>query len=164
MTLKLIAASLLTLVPLAACSSAPTARRYDDDMANRNKQTEIEIFGSVARACHIDPARTYFGYNQDQLDANAKQTLVEVADCMKYGPLAGRAILVTGYTDATGTRDYNAELGLERSRAVAGELVALGIDPNRIYLRSRGERGATDDPSGMAWDRKVELSLVERDL
>ena len=71
---------------------------------------------------------------------------------------------MTGYTDAAGTRDYNAELGLERSRAVAGELVALGIDPNRIYLRSRGERGATDDPSGMAWDRKVELSLVERDL
>jgi outer membrane protein OmpA-like peptidoglycan-associated protein len=158
-----LSALLVALFALAGCSSAPTAQRYDYVIAGKPKKIEIEILSSVARECHLDPTYTYFAYNADGLDEHGMAVLREVAECMKTGPLVGRSVLVTGYTDITGTRAYNQELGMSRGQAVALGLVKHGVRSDRIYLRSRGEKYARADVRLMAEDRRVELMLVERD-
>lgn len=149
---------------VAACSSAPTARRYDAVMAGKSGRTAVEIHGVVASACGLDYGRAYFDYGSDGLDAHDKDVIDDIAECLRSGRLAGRSVLVTGFTDMTGTRPDNRDLGWARSEAVAEELYANGIPPNRIYVRSLGERKAKGQtPEGMAYDRRVELKLVERD-
>ncbi|MFO0749520.1 MAG: OmpA family protein [Myxococcota bacterium] len=164
MSLKGFIAAFAALVPLAACSSGPKAIRYDDAMAGRNKRTEVEIAGSVVKACHLATNRAYFDYASDGLDDDDKAIVGEVAACMESGALRGRSILVTGYTDLTGTKPDNAALGLSRSEAIAAELHARGVPANRIFVRSRGEKDAKYiDADDMKYDRKVILTLVERD-
>jgi outer membrane protein OmpA-like peptidoglycan-associated protein len=81
------------------------------------------------------------------------------------GKLRGQSILVTGFTDERGDTKSNMELGMIRAEKVAQEIAAHGVPTSRIYVRSRGERLASgDDVSGRAYDRRVELRLVERDL
>lgn len=48
-------------------------------------------------------------------------------------------VLVTGYTDALGSREANHRLSLARARAVADRLVSLGVEPQSITLESCGE-------------------------
>lgn len=164
MSLKLTLAALASLLPLTACSSGPRAIRYDDVMAGKNKQTEVEIQGSVVKACSLPTSRAYFEYNSDGLDEYDKSIVTQLADCMNNGKLKGRSILVTGYTDASGDANYNKELGMTRSQAIAAQLYAEGVAPHHIYLRSRGERDAKAEyPDEMVLDRKVELRLLDDD-
>lgn len=161
---KLILVVLTALVPLSACGSTPTARRYDDVVAGNDRRMKVEASGDIMRACDLYANKAYFEYASDGLDPDDKIVVQKVAECMKEGKLAGRSILVTGYTDFTGPKAMNQDLGLDRSRAVAVELVNNGIPAQRIFVRSRGERDAkykTD--TGMVYDRKIVLSLVERD-
>lgn len=162
--LKFILVSLAALFPLTACGSSPTARRYDDVMAGSERRMEIEASGDIMKKCDLAANKAYFSYASDNLDEDDKLVVQKVAECMKDGKLIGRSILVTGYTDFTGPRAMNLDLGLERSRAVADQLVGYGIPAQRIFVRSRGERDAkyTSD-NGMVYDRKIVLTLVERD-
>ncbi|HOF21032.1 MAG TPA: OmpA family protein [Bacteroidales bacterium] len=48
-------------------------------------------------------------------------------------------LLITGHTDLIGTHDYNMQLGMERAQAVAGKVLELGIERNRIITESKGE-------------------------
>ena len=161
---KFILVSLAALFPLTACGSSPTARRYDDVMSGSERRMEIEGSGDIMKMCDIYANKAYFAYASDVLDDDDKMVVKKIGECMLNGKLAGRSILVTGYTDFTGPRAMNQELGLERSRAVADMLVSQGIPARRIFVRSRGERDAeyTTD-TGTAYDRKIVMTLVVRE-
>jgi outer membrane protein OmpA-like peptidoglycan-associated protein len=155
----------LTLLVLGACASTPKAHRYDYWLSEYREPFAVEIHQEVISACHLDSARTYFAYGSAALDDDDKRLLGEIAQCLTTGRLAGRSVLVTGYTDDTGSAASNQELGMERSKSVAFELAARGVMPARIFIRSSGERLATGDTAaGRAHDRKVVLRVVERDL
>lgn len=156
---------ILTLVGFGACASTPKAHRYDYMLSQSPEPFAVQIHDEVITACHLDSARTYFTSASTALDDADKQVIAEVAQCLTHGKLAGRSVLITGYTDALGTTESNKDLGMERSKAVAFELASRGVPPSHIYLSSSGERLATGDTtSGRAHDRKVVLRLVERDM
>jgi len=162
---RLIALSFLACAPLVACASTPTAQRYDEVLQQRDHEMDIEIHGDSVKACELDTSRTYFSYASSELTEEDRLVLGEVAQCLNKGKLAGKSILITGYTDSVGTVESNADLGMKRSRMVAYELNTRGVPARRIFIRSRGERLAKGDNAvGMALDRKVELRLVERDI
>ena len=49
-------------------------------------------------------------------------------------------IKITGYTDSTGTDEYNQELSLERAEAVRQALTEeFGIDASRMELEGMGK-------------------------
>ena len=48
-------------------------------------------------------------------------------------------IHVTGYTDNIGTPEYNMQLGQERALSVQNYLIGMGINANRIHIKSKGE-------------------------
>ena len=91
-----------------------------------------EVFGTVN-----------FNFDSDQLDAQGKQQVEEIAQRLKsvnsYKPT-----VVVGYTDAVGSTGYNQDLGLRRANTVARALVAAGVSVDEIGNIS--SRGKTDLP------------------
>lgn len=165
---------LATVAFIAACGSSggtrtaqqdapqPRAMRYDTVAAGQPTSVLVEIGEMIADECDVPAGKAYFNYASDSLDAQDRVILSLVAECMKTGALANKPILLIGYTDYRGGYDNNDALGLERSKVVAAELVKHGVSPDRIFVRTWGERGA-NYPDFIEGDRRVELRLVEPD-
>jgi len=70
---------------------------------------------------------------------------------------------VTGFTDSTGTNDYNQRLSEDRAESVRRYLASQGIIEGRLAARGYGERNpiaSNDTEQGRALNRRVELRLV----
>jgi outer membrane protein OmpA-like peptidoglycan-associated protein len=94
------------------------------------------------------------GISDRQLDA--------VASVLKAYP--ARYILVEGHTDNTGDSAYNAQLSLDRAKAVREALIGRGIEPGRISAVGSGDANpiaSNDTEEGRAENRRVELVVVD---
>jgi outer membrane protein OmpA-like peptidoglycan-associated protein len=86
------------------------------------------------------PARSYlvfFDWDKADLTPRAQQIIREAADNstkVKY-----TRIEVNGYTDTSGTPQYNQGLSVRRAQAVAGELVRDGVPQSAISIQGFGE-------------------------
>lgn len=68
-----------------------------------------------------------------------------------------------GHTCPLGGDQYNFGLGMRRAEAVAGWLMAHGVDPMRITTTSAGERQLVNsDVSGYTQNRRAELHFRAR--
>ena len=63
-----------------------------------------------------------------------RAVLNRIAGLLK--PLKGYSIYVYGYTDDSGTNDYNLTLSARRARAVRDSLVKAGVDPTLVSTRA----------------------------
>jgi outer membrane protein OmpA-like peptidoglycan-associated protein len=78
--------------------------------------------------------------------------------------LKGYFIYVYGYTDDSGTKDYNLKLSVRRARAVRDSLVQAGIGSSLISTKGFGKsdprvRGNT--PKARTANRRVEIGIVD---
>jgi len=86
------------------------------------------------------PARSYlvfFDWDKANLTPRAQQIIQEAAansTKVKY-----TQIQVNGYTDTSGTPQYNQGLSIRRAQAVAAELVKDGVPKNAIAIQGFGE-------------------------
>lgn len=81
--------------------------------------------------------------------------------------LKGYSIYVYGYTDDSGTKDYNMKLSVRRARAVRDSLVQAGIGSSLISTKGFGKsdprvRGNTS--KARAANRRVEIGIVDSTL
>jgi outer membrane protein OmpA-like peptidoglycan-associated protein len=86
------------------------------------------------------PARSYlvfFDWDQATLTTRAQQIIKEAAD--NSTKVQYTRIDVNGYTDTSGTPQYNQGLSMRRAQAVAGELVRDGVPRNAIGIQGFGE-------------------------
>jgi outer membrane protein OmpA-like peptidoglycan-associated protein len=79
-------------------------------------------------------------------------------------PLKGYSIYVYGYTDDSGTKDYNLKLSVRRARSVRDSLVQAGIGSSLISSKGFGKsdprvRGNTS--KARAANRRVEIGIVD---
>jgi len=156
------ALALALLIPFPSCGSSVKAQRYDDMVSMYDTHREIWVESEAIAACGLEHSPSYFEYNSSEIKYEDRVFLGRVGRCFSSGRLAGRSVLVTGFTDRDGTADYNFELGMARSRAVATELVAQGMLATRVYVRSQGQARATGDTqAGRALDRKVEIHVLQ---
>jgi len=112
-------------------------------------EVEKLVFPPVAFA--FDSARlSDLGKGQVYL---AAQRLKEKADM---------TMVIEGHTDQIGSDDYNQKLGMQRAETVMNELVALGVDRNRISTISLGENKpaiGNDASWARAVNRRVEFQI-----
>jgi outer membrane protein OmpA-like peptidoglycan-associated protein len=161
MTARFIAVAILVLPLFAACGSSPSARRYDDVLAKRDRYVEVDFADEAVNACGLDSARAYFRSDSSTLTDDDKAVIAEVAYCLTEGRFAGRSILVTGYTDDIGGTVANKDLGWLRAEAAANELNLRGVPAHHIFIHSTGERLATGNTADeRALERRVELRLI----
>ncbi len=99
---------------------------------------------------------------------NLNSSTIRYAD---YGTLSGVAklmrrdedleIVVLGYTDQTGSEDYNRQLSYDRAKAVVDHLVGLGVDRDRLILQYGGQGDQLVPENQTYMNRRVELSVAE---
>ncbi len=69
-------------------------------------------------------------------------------------------VQLDGYADERGDETYNQALSLKRVEFVRDQLVAAGVDPDRINVQAHGESKAVDSTSdSFALERRVSLTL-----
>jgi outer membrane protein OmpA-like peptidoglycan-associated protein len=116
----------------------------------------------AAAAAPVAAARTYlvfFDWNKADLTDRARQIIGEAAGARGTGVTR---IEVNGYTDRSGSDQYNQGLSTRRANAVAAELVRRGVPRNEIVTRGFGEANPlvpTADGVREPQNRRVEIIL-----
>jgi outer membrane protein OmpA-like peptidoglycan-associated protein len=86
------------------------------------------------------PARSYlvfFDWDKATLTDRARQIIKEAAD--NSGHVQYTRIEVNGYTDTSGSPQYNMGLSIRRANAVKAELIKDGVPANAITTQGFGE-------------------------
>ncbi len=109
-----------------------------------------------------------FDFDKSSLPAASMLMLNSIASYMtKYPQIL---LIITGYTDALGSEEYNLKLSVNRANAVAGYLKKQNINSARLTIKGLGESApvacntnpdGTDNPEGRALNRRVELQLKD---
>lgn len=106
---------------------------------------------STGATCDLETV--YFGYDDAGIAASERDRLDANAACIEKSK--GRSVFVAGFTDSSGTEEYNIALSERRAQSVADYLARLGVDPAVLQVVPKGET----EPSGKGddKDRRVEL-------
>ncbi len=162
---KNLAALALTAFVLAGCSSTPTqdeqagntetvgvvdqqggdattygagdeAGMTSEELAAQQAAQEKEAQDREMAA--LREVRTfYFDFDKSVLKPEAHLPLKAHAAFLAANP--DKKVVLNGYTDERGTKEYNLALGERRAKAVARFLVANGASPAQIEVVSYGE-------------------------
>jgi outer membrane protein OmpA-like peptidoglycan-associated protein len=102
-----------------------------------------------------------FDTNKSTLTATAKTNLDKLVTVFNEYP--DTDIAIYGYTDSTGSADYNLKLSGERANSVKSYLVTKGLASSRFTIQGMGiadpiaDNGTVD---GRAQNRRVEFAIV----
>ena len=96
----------------------------------------------------------YFASGKADLAEGANAALADVVK----GVQAGKRAVVSGFHDATGGADVNAELSKQRAKAVQAALIALGVVEDKVELK-KPEQMQADGSNAEA--RRVEVILAD---
>ncbi|MCP4658190.1 MAG: OmpA family protein, partial [bacterium] len=105
-----------------------------------------------------------FGFEQSRLDAEAATALDRFAEQLLTAG-GGIFIEIQGHTDASGSEEYNLELGYERAQAVRRYLsMRHGLPLHRMSVISYGKASPVADNNtreGRAKNRRVVLVVLK---
>jgi len=113
----------------------------------------------VAAVCNKGPYILFFDWNRSDISAEASGILDSAIQA--YGNCGGVNIMLAGYTDSSGTPQYNMGLAQRRDQAVESYLTGHGIGAGQITSRAFGEanqRVATADGVRELQNRRVEIT------
>lgn len=103
-----------------------------------------------------------FDVDSADLREGAQRSIVRIAEFLdEYGD---RQVLVEGFTDSTGTRDYNIGLSERRANAVRTALTEQGVGEDRIQTSGFGPDypvASNDTQAGRQLNRRVEVVISD---
>ncbi|KND56078.1 Cytochrome c oxidase polypeptide II [Candidatus Paraburkholderia kirkii] len=136
----------------AAGGEAASAPEAASGAASAPAEASAPAAASGEQAAGL-PASIYFETGKDTLPADANNTVQAAAAYVKAHPDAKLAL--SGFTDATGGADLNADLAKRRAQAVRDALKATGVSEDRIVLKKpESFTGGTNAKEA----RRVEIS------
>ncbi len=103
--------------------------------------------------------RLYFVLDTTRLTPESRAELPKVLDLIKQRPAPEAAVV--GYTDRSGTAEYNYQLGLRRAQAVRRDIEAIGVPSELITVDSYGARNPAV-PTSQPYEprnRRVEVTV-----
>ncbi len=103
-----------------------------------------------------------FDFDRYDLKSGAERTVTRIAEFLNE--YEERQVLVEGFTDSVGAREYNLGLSQRRANAVRTALVEQGVDPDRIRIRGYGPDfpvASNDSESGRQLNRRVEVIISD---
>ena len=134
-------------------------KKLRTQMAGTGVEVSRNADGSVAL---IMPGSITFDTNKADIKTNFYTTLDKVAATLTEDSKSG--ILVSGYTDSTGTDAINLPLSQARAQAVASYLATKGVSTSRINAQGLGSSNPIADNStaaGKEQNRRVEISIYQ---
>ncbi len=150
----------------AAPSSGSVGAGPTDPSGQENRNSRLEKSAGGETAAQVDPFRggrliIPFGYNVNELPPEVMVRLDELAGYLLRKPRT--EIIIKGYTDAQGSKDYNRNLSAFRANVVKSYLTGKGVHPNRMKVIGMGDEGArmpNTTADGRSANRRVEIELA----
>lgn len=118
-----------------AATPAPAAAMADDAASFKVENGVLKFYFASAKA---------------DLASGADAALAEVAKAVA----SGKTVVISGFHDASGDPEKNAELAKQRAIAVRDALVAAGVPADKLELK-KPEQALADGPAQEA--RRVEV-------
>jgi outer membrane protein OmpA-like peptidoglycan-associated protein len=155
-----------------AANAAAQAAGRTADTANQGVQTANNRINTLeTRVNSININDTYtesdkqavvFALNSSNLNDQSRSTLDRLASSAT-GLKTGYLIEIQGFTDSTGSEQYNIGLSQRRAQSVERYLVSKGVPLYRISIVGLGEENPVADnktSQGRSQNRRVEVRLL----
>lgn len=111
----------------------------------------------AANASHAMPVQVFFASGQSALDTKAQAQVQAAAAWLNAH--ADVKVALSGFVDATGSADVNAELAKQRAQAVAKALTDAGVAAERIEMRK--PQTITDSTGADEQARRVDIVAAQ---
>ena len=134
--INIVALLIVPLLPVAASTSGASH--------------QAAASAPVAVVAVAETAKLYFETGKAELSPEATATLTKVIVIAKGNEVA--KLIISGFHDASGNVDQNAELAKQRALAVAAALKANGIAESRIELKKPEQVNGGDSPEARRVD------------
>lgn len=138
-------------------TAAPQPQESPLDKTYKGKET---ITKQQSLTFSSDDSIGLFSVDSEKVHPLVKEKLKELAILLrKYSQ---SRVIITGHTDATGSKSYNQTLSERRAESVAQELIKLGVNKSQITTQGQGEMAPIGDNTtfeGRAKNRRVELTV-----
>lgn len=135
-----------------------------EQQAEQQRQRLLQQLNQVlqtkdtAKGLIVNVSDVLFDTGKSTLKPGAKVRLAKVAGIILAYP--DLKLEVDGYTDSTGTAEFNQELSERRADAVHDFLVSQGVSPNNVSARGFGKEdpiATNSTAAGRQLNRRVEL-------
>jgi outer membrane protein OmpA-like peptidoglycan-associated protein len=146
----------------AADRKADTANQGVQQANNRIGTLETRV-SNIDNYTQSETQTIVFPLNSASLSAQAKSTLDQVAGGVS-GQNSGYMLELEGYTDGTGSEQYNIGLSQRRAEAVERYLVTKNIPLFRMAIVGLGKENPIADNKtrdGRAQNRRVEVRVLK---
>lgn len=149
------------------------AQASEIELARREAQLASEAADSLRRRLELMELRetdrgvvitlgdVLFERGQTELQDYARGNLQDVVELLQSEP--ERRIRIEGHTDSTGTAQVNRRISQERADSVMRELIALGVDAERIQAVGMGQEfpiASNESEDGRRQNRRVDVILL----
>lgn len=136
------------------------ADKQEAELRQSMQGTGVEVQRQGDQIKLIMPGNITFATDSSEIVSNFYAPLNNLASSFKQ--FNQNSIEIVGFTDSTGSRQYNMDLSQRRAQSVATYLTAQGVDGTRLSTRGAGPdqpiaSNATAD--GRAQNRRVEVNL-----
>jgi len=158
--MKRFALLLLPAAFLVGCGPSKMPSDFSGSLSGSGMESRGSGFSSMAEAIrsgNIPPeailTTVYFDFDKYTVDAKERGKLDGIA-----GRAKNTKLIIAGYTDQSGTEEYNLGLSDRRAQSVREYLVRLGSTQTNIEVLALGEQNANQSAStreAMAADRKA---------
>jgi outer membrane protein OmpA-like peptidoglycan-associated protein len=152
-------------------SAAPDSIDQPADMTPKPETGSPETITSPPPAESVQTAPPFqekmftvqFPSDSNEFSPEAYALLDDIVDlALRYD---GLEIVITGYTDSVGNKDYNRQLSKFRATVVKIYIVGKGVDSKRLFVSGRGPDNPiapNDTPEGRQLNRRVEIKLQSK--
>ena len=147
----------------SADRKADTANQGVQQANNRINTLETRISTINDNYTQSETQTVTFPRNSSSLTSEAKNTLDRIASDLS-GQRTGYMVELQGYTDATGSEQYNIGLSQRRAEAVERYLVSKDLPLFRIAIVGLGKEKPVADnktSNGRAQNRRVEVRVLK---
>ena len=139
---------------------AQQAEQQKEELRQRLQQQLNSILQTqdTARGLIVNMSDVLFDTNRYTLKPGAREKLAKVSGILLAYP--GLKVQVEGYTDSTGTPEYNQRLSEQRAATVRDYLVAQGINMNSVTSQGFGENdpvASNSTAAGRQQNRRVQM-------
>jgi len=148
----------------SAREQTATAREQTASARERAEKLEAELAELQAvpqeRGLVVTLGDVVFDVNKAQLKSGGLRTIDKLAAFLERYP--DRRVTIEGFTDSTGSAEYNQALSERRAQSVRDALVQKGIDPARVDTQGYGEefpKASNETAAGRQLNRRVEVVI-----
>ena len=109
----------------------------------------------------VMPGNITFQSDSADINSGFYPTLNSVAKVLKK--YSDSTVMVMGYTDSTGSVDYNQALSQRRAQSVASYLIGQGVKSSRFEVMGMGISNpiaSNSTAEGRAQNRRVEIKII----